>query len=192
MLSWIKAGWSIAGFPIRAAWKGYSALWWAFEDDAPRTLAASTNRGSPTPELQPGATAPASAMTPTPAVKPGQRPTKPVKALKRGFVATLATSTLGAWAMAMAHHEGNLSDPRAVLGGLWIAGTACVVSLLLVRRSERLRIARESAPTPLNSVKRGLRHAVATMRERGAAFAFLTRAMAARAAATAGLDRLVR
>lgn len=190
MLSWIRAGWSIAGFPVRVAWKGYSALWWAFEDDAPQPSKA------PRTPTTPGETTPGPAATPvvsgsSPGFVPC-KPAKPTKALRRGFVATLATSAFGAWVMAIAAHQGDLSEPKAVLGGLWIASAACVASLLLVRRSERHRLAREAAPTPYNTVRRGLRHAVATVRERAAAAAFVTRAKAAQAAASAGLDRLVR
>jgi len=185
MLSWIRAGWTIAGFPVRAAWKGYSALWWAFEDDAPTVRVKPLNRAAQagTPGAVPVGSLAAASFS---------KPAKPTKALKKGFIVTLVTSALGAWAMTAVHHAGHLSDPKAIIGGLWIAGAACVVSLMLVRRGERQRLLREASPTPINTVKRGLRQAAATMRACGASASCAARAKAARFAANAGLGRLVR
>lgn len=194
MLTWIRAGWTIASFPVRAAWRGYSALWWAFEDDAPKGVAPSAKRpaNSPGDSSGLGVPAPQASSGASPGARLPDKPAKPVKSLKTGFVATLVTSAVGAWAMAMANHEGALSDSKAVIGGVWILAAACVVSLLMVRRSERRRALREAAPTPINTIRRGFRQAASAIRERGTSAACAARARAVRVVASAGLGRLVR
>lgn len=171
MLSWLGPVFSVIAWPVRMAWKGYSGLWWAFEDDAPRAdPKVADGVGSPLPN------------------KPRERPTR---ALKQGFVATLVMSLSGAWSMVFAHEQGLLSEPRAILGVAWLAALATVTSLLAVRRGVRRqakaraeleaeKAARAAMPLPQRAASgaKGALHKVRSL------------AASARSRAQAGLNQL--
>lgn len=149
MLSWIGAAFRVVTFPISLGWKGYSALWWAFEDDAPKPIkpaAAAAIAATAKPDApEARSTVPASLGASNVPVVPLKTREKPIRALKQGYVATIVMSVVGAVCMTAAHNEHAITSSQAGLGTLWLTGLASVVSLLAVRRGVRRREKLEAA-----------------------------------------------
>lgn len=155
MLATLAVLWRVVVSPIWALWRGYLALWWAFDDASILGL-----RAKPTPAPTP---VPGPADQPAPAAVSAQRPAeKPLRLLKTGFALSLVSSLALAWLAGVSAHQSWMSEPNAWMFWAWGSIGSAVTSILAVRQAHRKELARKAASLPhrvARAVKQGVANA---------------------------------
>jgi hypothetical protein len=129
--------------PLWLLWKGYGALWWAFDDsDATPKLATAEARVQDRAQQ-------ASFEVVDSSPKPAPAPKGP---LMGGFVGSLASSAAFMWGTRLGVTEGALSDKQAWMIWGWATAVVFVGSLWVVRHVAR-RQAAERPKTVIGKVK---------------------------------------
>lgn len=118
----------IAFFPAWMLWRGYTGLWWAFDDTRPAKRPANSTDGANAESRD----------EPLPLLVPR----RPTSSLVMGLLATIGVSLAMLAAMSEARAQGALTPDRA--GAAWILATlgTGVGTILLIRWRHRQRIAR--------------------------------------------------
>ncbi|MDX2018245.1 MAG: hypothetical protein SFY95_11500 [Planctomycetota bacterium] len=151
MLATLAVLWRVVVSPIWALWRGYLALWWAFDDASILGL-----RAKPTPAPTP---VPGPVDQPAPAAVSAQRPAeKPLRLLKTGFALSLASSLALAWLAGVGASQAWMSESGAWMFWAWGSIGSAVTSILAVRQAHRKELARKAASLPhrfARAVKQG-------------------------------------
>jgi hypothetical protein len=146
MLRNLAVAWSVGTLPVRALWKAYLGLAWAFDAPArpveqrPAPSPADPKAATPTTPTTPGA--------PAPALAAGLPESSRLRLLKTGFTASTIGWAAPAYLFSLAQQHGTLSTGGAWIAFLWSALAAWVASLYLIRRAGK-REAQARAASPL-------------------------------------------
>ncbi len=155
MLQNFAVAWSLATFPVRALFKGYRALAWAF--DAP----AGPERPRPGVGVGLGAGADGKPGDGTRIEEVEMLPASArERLLKRGFVSSTLLWAPAAYAAAAANRAHWVSEPGAWMGFAWAAMAIWVVSVLAIRRAGTKQAAARAA-SPLARARRAVGGSVA-------------------------------